>query len=245
MNITTILWALGGTQFVFLMTALGASLVFFLRSSEPRFQNLLPGFAGGVMTAASVWSLLLPAIEQTAGEGMLPPWLPAAAGLLLGALFITAADAVQKAAAYLNALGYGQMVSTYFSAADGICTVNFAYRAGDYICYPDLIKVSVSLSDGGIVAMDAADYLMNHTDRSFPEPAITAEEAAAVAAENLYVLRTRPAVIPTEAGTENFAYELLCEDEAGQQALVYVDVATGEEDDILILLYADGGTLTK
>ena len=158
---------------------------------------------------------------------------------------LTAADAVQKAAAYLNALGYGQMVSTYFSAADGICTVNFAYRAGDYICYPDLIKVSVSLSDGGIVAMDAADYLMNHTDRSFPEPAISAEEAAAVAAENLYVLRTRPAVIPTEAGTENFAYELLCEDEAGQQALVYVDVATGEEDDILILLYADGGTLTK
>ena len=65
MNISTILWALGGTQFIFLMTALGASLVFFLRSSEPRFQNLLPGFAGGVMTAASVWSLLLPAIEQT------------------------------------------------------------------------------------------------------------------------------------------------------------------------------------
>ena len=99
MNITTILWALGGTQFIFLMTALGASLVFFLRSSEPRFQNLLPGFAGGVMTAASVWSLLLPAIEQTAGEGMLPPWLPAAVGLLLGALFITAADAVQGGAA--------------------------------------------------------------------------------------------------------------------------------------------------
>ena len=99
MNITTILWALGGTQFIFLMTALGASLVFFLRSSEPRFQNLLPGFAGGVMTAASVWSLLLPAIEQAAEEGTLPAWLPAAAGLLLGALFITAADAVQGGAA--------------------------------------------------------------------------------------------------------------------------------------------------
>ena len=95
---STILWALGGTQFIFLMTTLGASLVFFLRTSAPRFETVLPGFAGGVMTAASVWSLLLPAIEQTAGEGMLPPWLPAAAGLILGALFLTAADALQGGA---------------------------------------------------------------------------------------------------------------------------------------------------
>ena len=96
---SSILWALGGTQFIFLMTALGASLVFLLRSPEPRLQSLLPGFAGGVMTAASVWSLLLPAIEQTAGEGRLPAWLPAAAGLLGGALFLTLADALQGGAA--------------------------------------------------------------------------------------------------------------------------------------------------
>ena len=158
---------------------------------------------------------------------------------------LTGTDAVQKAAAYLNALGYGQMVSTYYAAADGICTVNFAYKAGDYICYPDLIKVSVSLSDGSVTAMDASDYLMNHKERDPPRLQITAEDAARTAAENLYVLRTRLAVIPTEAGTENFAYELLCEDDAGQQVLVYVDTVTGTEDDILILLYADGGTLTK
>ena len=96
---STILWAFCGTQFIFLMTTLGASLVFFLRGSAPRFQTVLPGFAGGVMTAASVWSLLLPAIEQTAGEGRLPAWLPAAAGLVLGALFLTAADALQGGAA--------------------------------------------------------------------------------------------------------------------------------------------------
>ena len=96
---STILWALGGTQFIFLMTTLGASLVFFLRSSTPRFQTILPGFAGGVMTAASVWSLLLPAIEQTAGEGRLPAWVPAVAGLILGALFLTAADTLQGGAA--------------------------------------------------------------------------------------------------------------------------------------------------
>lgn len=95
---STFLWALAGTQFIFLMTTLGASLVFFLRSDAPRFQTVLPGFAGGVMAAASVWSLLLPAIEQVSAEGRLPAWLPAAAGLLLGALFLTAADALQGGA---------------------------------------------------------------------------------------------------------------------------------------------------
>ena len=95
---STILWAFLGTQFIFSMTALGASLVFFMPAGAPRMQDALPGFAGGVMTAASVWSLLLPAIEQTAGEGRLPAWLPAATGLLAGAGFILAADAVRKGA---------------------------------------------------------------------------------------------------------------------------------------------------
>ena len=96
---SSFLWAVGGTQFIFWMTALGASLVFFFRGTELRFQKALLGFAGGVMTAASVWSLLLPAIEQAGAESALPAWLPAALGVLLGALFILLADALQKGAA--------------------------------------------------------------------------------------------------------------------------------------------------
>ncbi len=96
---STLLWALGGTQFVFLMTALGAGLVFFFPNArELRLQRLMLGFAGGVMTAASVWSLLLPAIEQSAAESPLPAWLPAAAGLLLGAGFLAAVDTLQHGA---------------------------------------------------------------------------------------------------------------------------------------------------
>ena len=97
--VSSFLWAVGGTQFIFWMTALGASLVFFFRGTELRFQKALLGFAGGVMTAASVWSLLLPAIEQAGAESALPAWLPAALGVLLGALFILLADALQKGAA--------------------------------------------------------------------------------------------------------------------------------------------------
>lgn len=84
--------AAAGTGFTFLMTVLGAAAVFFF-AGEPhlRFRQAMLGFAAGVMTAASVWSLLLPAMDRAEALG-LPGWLPAAAGLLLGAIFLAAMD---------------------------------------------------------------------------------------------------------------------------------------------------------
>lgn len=88
-------WAALGTGFIFLMTTLGAAMVFFFSGEpRPRFQRAMLGFAAGVMTAASVWSLLLPAIEQADTEGRFPGWLPAAAGMLLGVAFLAALDAM-------------------------------------------------------------------------------------------------------------------------------------------------------
>ena len=65
------LWyALGTTGFTFFMTALGAAVVFFFRKDvSERFQNLFLGFAAGVMVAASVWSLLIPAMDQAKEAG--------------------------------------------------------------------------------------------------------------------------------------------------------------------------------
>ena len=79
-------WAALGTGFTFLMTTLGAAVVFFfVEEPRPQFQRTMLGFAAGVMTAASVWSLLLPAIER-AEAGTLPVWLAPAVGLGLGAV---------------------------------------------------------------------------------------------------------------------------------------------------------------
>ena len=87
-------WAALGTGFTFGMTTLGAALVFFLAGEpNPRFQRALLGFAAGVMTAASVWSLLLAAIDQ-ASQGALPGWVPAAGGMLTGVAFLAALDAL-------------------------------------------------------------------------------------------------------------------------------------------------------
>ena len=83
-----------GTLFTFTMTTLGAATVFLLgRREESRSQEIMLGLAGGVMTAASVWSLLLPAIQQ-AEAGPLPAWLPAAAGIVTGAVFLAFLDAL-------------------------------------------------------------------------------------------------------------------------------------------------------
>ncbi len=77
-----VLWA-AGTGFTCLMTALGASMVFFFRKRvSAGAQRIFLGFAAGVMVAAAVWSLLIPAIEEAESSG-LPGWLPAA-GLLAG-----------------------------------------------------------------------------------------------------------------------------------------------------------------
>ena len=81
-----------GTMFPFVMTTLGAAGVFLLRKDTALRQDALLGFAAGVMAAASVWSLLLPAIDLAA-DGALPAWLPASVGLLLGVAFLGAVDA--------------------------------------------------------------------------------------------------------------------------------------------------------
>lgn len=84
--------ALGGTGFTFLVTTLGAAMVFLFRSREGRrSQDLFLGFASGVMMAASVWSLLLPSIDRAEELG-LPSWLPAGGGFLLGGLFFLVLD---------------------------------------------------------------------------------------------------------------------------------------------------------
>lgn len=154
-------------------------------------------------------------------------------------------DARKYAAEFLVQNGFHDMLESYYSISDGICTINYAYTDGEYICYPDLIKISVSLADGKILSADCRGYLMNHKAREFPAPSMPAAEAQKSVSPLLTVTDTRLAVIPTDGGAEKFAYEFHCKNDGGTEFLVYIDTETGYEDDILILLYADDGVLTK
>ena len=81
-----------GILIPFLGTALGASAVFFMRRQlSDAVQRILTGFAAGVMVAASVWSLLIPTMEQAAWMGKLS-FLPAFAGFWIGVLFLLGLD---------------------------------------------------------------------------------------------------------------------------------------------------------
>ena len=81
-----------GILIPFAGTALGSAMVFFMKKEmNERLQKLLLGFASGVMIAASVWSLLIPAIEMAEQEGT-TAWIPAAAGFLLGMGFLLLLD---------------------------------------------------------------------------------------------------------------------------------------------------------
>ena len=81
-----------GILIPFLGTALGSACVFFMKKSlGDLVQRSLAGFAAGVMVAASIWSLLIPAIEQSEGMGKLS-FLPAFIGFWVGVLFLLLLD---------------------------------------------------------------------------------------------------------------------------------------------------------
>ncbi len=86
-------WAALGCGFTWLMTTAGSAVVFFFRGERKLMHHIFLGFAAGVMIAASVWSLLNPAIEQAEELGQIG-WIPAAGGFLLGVAFLVALDSL-------------------------------------------------------------------------------------------------------------------------------------------------------
>lgn len=92
-NLHPVMQALLATSFTWAMTALGAAAVFLAKDVSKRVLDGMLGFAGGVMVAASYWSLLAPAIEMSAGKDF-PAWFQAAAGFLVGGIFLRGIDKV-------------------------------------------------------------------------------------------------------------------------------------------------------
>lgn len=78
----------------FLGTALGSAMVFFLRKEmKPFVRKILLGFAAGVMIAASIWSLLIPALQMAEDQGKVA-WVPASIGFVFGIVFLLVLDSI-------------------------------------------------------------------------------------------------------------------------------------------------------
>lgn len=161
-----------------------------------------------------------------------------------GSASVGAEEAVKTAERFLRNAGYTDMAETYHMTQGGILTVNFAYRQGEVLCYSDLVKVSVALDTGKVCGFEARGYLTAHCARELPEIVVSAEDARAKVPESLEILAHQLALVPSDGQYETLCHEFKCAAENGQHYIIYVNVETGEQEKILILLEDESGTLT-
>lgn len=157
---------------------------------------------------------------------------------------LSAEDGVEKAKEYLKGQGISSVETSYYEISDHIMTVNFAYQKDNITYYPDLIKVAVALDNGEVVSFHQRGYLSNHQERAAQAPKITQEVAAKKLSSLLTAEGCKLAVIPTQGLDEVFCYEFSCKGQSGEDILVYLNAETGAEEQILILLIGENGTLT-
>ncbi|CUH97204.1 putative membrane protein [Propionispora sp. 2/2-37] len=152
-------------------------------------------------------------------------------------------QARQNALQFLHDRGFGEMSPTYYLRQGNSVMFNFAAVQKNVILYPDLVKVTVALDNGGIIGTEATGYLMSHGQRDLPEPKVSKEQAQSAINPSLVVSGGRLVLIPAGVTGEKLAYEFpakLGED----NYLVYVNALTGREENVLRLIETSDGTLT-
>lgn len=157
---------------------------------------------------------------------------------------ISEQDAVQKGKEYLASKGYPNMQETYYLKENGFITVNYAYKQGDVVIYPDLIKIKIALDNGEIIGLETTGYLNCHYERNIPTAQISMEEARENLSDKIEIKSEGLAIIPTEWNTEIFCYEFKGKVE-DIDFIAYINAETGEEEDILIITNTPNGTLTE
>ncbi|MFW5986196.1 MAG: germination protein YpeB [Halanaerobiales bacterium] len=155
---------------------------------------------------------------------------------------ISQKEAVDRARDYLASSEYPSMEATYSEIKNNIGFISLAYTKDDITFYPDIINVQVALDNGQILAVEALNYLMSHHTREMEEPEISEETARELAGQTLEKIENvRLAVIPQPALKELLTYEIrgTTEDET---YLIYINAATGNEEQILKVVKEEKGT---
>lgn len=156
---------------------------------------------------------------------------------------ISQEEADAKGKEFLNQKGFYNMKETYYLKQDGIVTINYAYKQDDVVIYSDLIKIKVALDNGEILGIETTGYLNSHTERKLGEIKVSKEKAAENLNKKLEIKSGSLAMIPTEWKTEILCWEFKGTIN-GMDFLVYVNVETGKEEDILLIVNTPNGTLT-
>ena len=161
----------------------------------------------------------------------------------IGDIKLSDKEAIEAGKKFLDKINYKDMVETYYWSSGNVLTINYAYVQDDVVCYTDLIKVGVALDTGEIVSLSAGEYLMSHkTNRVFNKK-LTEEEAKKLLNPNLTVEAHRMAVIPSTGYNDKYCHEFKTKSKDGTTVVVYINAQTGVEEDIMILLENENGTL--
>ena len=156
---------------------------------------------------------------------------------------ISQEDADKIGKEFLEQKGFSNMKETYYLKQNGVVTINYAYSQDDVTVYPDLIKLKIALDNGEILGIETTGYLNSHTERKLAEIKVSKEKAKENLNKNLEIKSESLAIIPTEWQTEILCWEFKGTIE-GMDFLVYVNVETGKEEDILLIVNTPNGTLT-
>jgi len=156
---------------------------------------------------------------------------------------LTMEQAKKAASEYLTKNGFKNMKDTYYLKANGTAVICYAYTQDGVIVYPDLVKVMVALDNGEIVGIESKGYLYSHRQREIPKAKLTIEEARKKLNDKMEITNQARAIIPTDFKTEIYCYEFKGKVD-DRDYLIYINCATGAEEDILMLITSENGTLT-
>lgn len=158
------LYSIAGILIPFIGTTLGSAFVFFMRKNlNEKFKKITIGFAGGVMIAASVWSLIMPSVEMAEKQGTIT-WIPATVGLVLGVTFLIL---INRFAKYFEKNKNGKKINMLiFSVtlhnipegmAVGVCFAGFlSGNAGISLFAAMLVAIGIGIQnipEGAIISM--------------------------------------------------------------------------------------------
>ena len=166
-----------GLLIPFIGTSAGGACVFFMKKGlNLQLQKALSGFAGGVMVAASVWSLIIPAMEQSAGMGRFA-FLPAFAGFWLGILFLLILDNITPHL-HLNSEkteGPESHLARTTMMVLAVVLHNIPEGMAVGVVYAGYVSGSADITAGGALALSLGIAIQN-----FPEGAIISDRKSVV-----------------------------------------------------------------
>lgn len=156
---------------------------------------------------------------------------------------ISSKQAIKHAAKFLEEKGFENMEPTYTVKYNGGTLILFAYKQGDVIMYPDLIKVKIALDNGEVIGFDATQFLTANYQRDIKAPKLSPEQARKKVSIRAEVEKEpKLCIIPTDSFGELYCYEFKASYK-GDKFLIYINADTGEEERILQMIHDENGTL--